>query len=76
LIDLWDFSPALFAIFTAPVTNVTRKDLARFGIHGNPDPLFARLLADEAQHLIGLGFRSPNGSAIHVMLANECRSIT
>jgi hypothetical protein len=60
LIDLWDFSPELYPTFTAPVANVKRHDLARLGIHRNPDPLLVRLLPDEAPHLIGLGFQPLN----------------
>jgi hypothetical protein len=39
---------------------VNGDDLAGRGIHGDPDPLFVRLLPDKAPHLIGFGFQLPN----------------
>jgi hypothetical protein len=57
-IHLGNLGPQLCSTFTASATNVERNNLARVGIHRNPDPWLVRLLPDEAPHLIGLGFQS------------------
>jgi hypothetical protein len=55
-----NLGPQLFGSLTTPVAHVKRDDLARLGIHSNPQPLLVRLLSYKAPQLVGFGFQPPN----------------
>jgi hypothetical protein len=52
-----DIGPQLFGTVTTAITNMKRNNLARLGVHGNPDPLPMGLLLHKAPHLISFGFQ-------------------
>ena len=47
----------MFSTGLAAVPDIEGNDLARRGIHRDPDPLAVRLLAHEAPELVRLGFQ-------------------
>ena len=56
-VDRRNVRPELLATRATPISHMKRNDLAGGRIHGDPNPLFVRLLLDEAPHLIGFRFQ-------------------
>src|SRR5215813_11271872 len=57
LIHGGDFVPERFTTQATTVADMKGDNLARSGVHGNPDPLPVRLGADKAPELVQLGLQ-------------------
>ena len=57
MINLRNLSPQGVGVFTAPIAHVKRNDLARSGVHGQPNPLFVGLFLNEAPHFVAFSLQ-------------------
>jgi hypothetical protein len=71
-----DVGPQLCCALTAPIANMEGNDLARYGVHCQPEPLLVRLLLDKAAHLVRLNVQSLynhriwRGGGLYMVLSN------